>query len=171
LLVNELVAQLKTDAKVGPIAQPPPSFEEVYRSEWAPLVRLAMALCGSREVAEDVVHDAFVRASTGFEGVNNPSAYLRAAVVNGVRDRHRRSHLEGRHPPAPPVSSAVPELDETWAVLQLLPERYRTALVLRFYLDLPVGEVARLIGCREGTAKSLIHRGLQRLKERLEHEL
>jgi DNA-directed RNA polymerase specialized sigma24 family protein len=130
-----------------------------------------MALCGSREVAEDIVHDAFMRASGSFDNVSNPPAYLRAAVVNGARDRHRRARVEGRHPPAPPVPSAVPELDETWAALQLLPDRYRAALVLRFYLDLTVDDVARLLGCREGTAKSLIHRGLKRLKEQLEHEL
>jgi RNA polymerase sigma-70 factor (ECF subfamily) len=41
----------------------------------------------------------------------------------------------------------------------------RQALVLRFYADLPLTEVAEALQCREGTAKSLVHRGLARMKE------
>jgi DNA-directed RNA polymerase specialized sigma24 family protein len=127
-------------------------FEEVYRAHWAPLVRLAFALSGSREVAEDVVHDAFVRVSTALEELDNPAAYLRVAVVNGVRDRHRRVQVAQRHPAAPSGPAPGPDLDETWEVLQALPERYRSALVLRFYADLSVEDVARLLRCRPGTA-------------------
>ena len=50
-------------------------------------------------------------------------------------------------------------------VLATLPERQRAALVLRFYADLPGNEIATILGCREGTVKSLIHRGLARLRE------
>ena len=45
------------------------------------------------------------------------------------------------------------------------PERQRAALVLRFYADLPGNEIATILGCREGTVKSLIHRGLAKLRE------
>ena len=45
------------------------------------------------------------------------------------------------------------------------PQRQRAALVLRFYADLPGNEIATILGCREGTVKSLIHRGLARLRE------
>ena len=61
-----------------------------------------------------------------------------------------------------------PEFDETWAALDRIPARRRAALVLRYYEDLPVRGVAAALGCRPGTAKSLIHRGLQSLKEVLE---
>ena len=55
----------------------------------------------------------------------------------------------------------------TWTmdVLATLPERQRAALVLRFYADLPGNEIATILGCREGTVKSLIHRGLARLRQ------
>jgi len=52
--------------------------------------------------------------------------------------------------------------------LQALPPRYRDALVLRYYFDLRVEDVAEVLGCPVGTAKSLIHRGLEKLKERLD---
>jgi DNA-directed RNA polymerase specialized sigma24 family protein len=51
--------------------------------------------------------------------------------------------------------------------LQQLPVRQRTALVLRFYLDLPEAEVARVLGVPTGTVKSWVHRGLARLRQRL----
>ena len=47
------------------------------------------------------------------------------------------------------------------------PPRYRDVLVLRYYSDLRVEDVAEVLGCPVGTAKSLIHRGLEKLKERL----
>jgi RNA polymerase sigma factor (sigma-70 family) len=50
-------------------------------------------------------------------------------------------------------------------MLRRLPDRQRIALVLRFYEDLPEREIADLLGCRPGTVKSLIHRGLARVRK------
>ena len=61
----------------------------------------------------------------------------------------------------------VPELDETWDVLRRLPPRQRAAVVLRFYEDLSEAAIAELLGCRPGTVKSLIHRGLAKVEEAL----
>jgi RNA polymerase sigma factor (sigma-70 family) len=63
------------------------------------------------------------------------------------------------------VTVGQPELDETWDVLRRLPERQRVALVLRFYEDLPEAEIAQVLGCPRGTVKSLIHRGLARVRK------
>jgi RNA polymerase sigma factor (sigma-70 family) len=150
-----------------PAAPSGAGFDELYRAEWPRLVRLALALTGSRDAAEDVVHDAFVRLAGERREALRPPAYLRAIVVNLVRDRYRHARVEARHLAAPPGVSIDPEIDETWWALQRLPERYRSALVLRFYADLTVADVATLLGCRTGTAKSLIHRGLRLLQERL----
>lgn len=149
------------------------SFEAVYVRLRAPLVRVAYLLLGGAagtEGAEDVVHDAFVRYRERHGTVDSPDAYLRQAVVNGCRDRLRhavvrRDRLPRLLPVPADAVTHVPELDETWAVLARLPERHRAALVLRFYEDLSEAEIARLLGCRPGTVKSLIHRGLARVKE------
>jgi DNA-directed RNA polymerase specialized sigma24 family protein len=77
------------------------------------------------------------------------------------RDRAKADRL-GR---SVALSVGLPELDETWALLRALPERQRMAVVLRFYEDLPEAEIARLLGCRPGTVKSLIHRGLAKVRE------
>jgi RNA polymerase sigma factor (sigma-70 family) len=142
-------------------------FDALYQAHWAGLVRLGYALCGSLPLAEDIVHDAFVRLVPSLGQVKHPLAYLRKAVLNGVRDNYRHLQVEHRHPPRPSLPSQLPEVDETRAALQALPPRYRDALVLRYYSDLRVEDVAEVLGCPVGTAKSLIHRGLEKLKERL----
>jgi RNA polymerase sigma factor (sigma-70 family) len=59
----------------------------------------------------------------------------------------------------------APELDELWQVLAGLPPRRRAALVLRYYEDLAIDEIARLLECQPGTVSSLLHRGLADLRK------
>ena len=133
------------------------------------MVRLAHLLTGSPELAEDIVHDAFAACAGRWSTLEVPEAYLRRAVTNQARraarqtgrDRDKTARL-GR---TVPLSAGLPELDETWALLCALPERQRMALVLRFYEDLSEAEIARLLECRPGTVKSLIHRGLAKVRK------
>jgi RNA polymerase sigma factor (sigma-70 family) len=80
--------------------------------------------------------------------------------------------VEARHLAAsPPGDRHQPDFagDDLvlWQALQRLPGRQRAAIVLRYYLDLPEAEVARLLGVPVGTVKSWTHRGLARLRDRL----
>jgi RNA polymerase sigma factor (sigma-70 family) len=61
----------------------------------------------------------------------------------------------------------MPEVDETWATVCLLPFRQRAVLALRYYEDLPEAEIARILGCRIGTVKSARHRALATLRRKL----
>ena len=142
-----------------------PPFEDFYREQWAKMVRLAWLMTGSRELAEDLVQDAFVQVGAKWASVETPTAYLRVTVTNAVR-AHARREGRKRSLPNERVQPVLPgELDETWQLLERLPARQRQALVLRFYADLPLTEVADALRCRVGTAKSLVHRGLARMKE------
>jgi RNA polymerase sigma factor (sigma-70 family) len=146
------------------------SLEELFRARWAPSVRLAAALTSDRDAAEEIVQDVFLALSPRFTEIDNPAGYLRTAVVNRCHDHHRRVGVRRRVPPPPPeIAQEGPELDELWSVLARLPERRRAALVLRYYEDLPVNEIARLLGCRPGTVSSLLHRGLADVKEFVGH--
>jgi RNA polymerase sigma factor (sigma-70 family) len=146
-------------------------LEDTYRRLRAALVRLAFLLTGSSEVAEDVVHDAVVAASRRWATVTSPDGYLRRAVVNEARSSHRRSGRERdkatRLHGLTVTPSFEPVVDETWSVLRGLPDRQRQALVLRYYEDLPYDEIARLLGCRPATARSLVRRGLAKVEEAL----
>ena len=146
------------------------TLEGLFRERWAPSVRLATALTSDRVAAEEIVQDCFLALSRHWAVVDNPGGYLRTAVVNGCRDHHRRIGVRRKVlPPPPRLTEDAPELDELWAVLAGLPERRRAVLVLRYYEDLPIDEIARLLDCRPGTVSSLLHRGLADLREVLDH--
>lgn len=137
----------------------------LYDAEHAGMVRLAHLLTGSAATAEDVVHEAFLRVFERLDGLEEAGAYLRKVVVNLCRDHHRRREVADRwlRHQGPPPAALPPELDETWHALGSLPEHQRTALVLRFYLDLKVEDVAAVLDVPAGTVKSQIHRGLAAL--------
>jgi RNA polymerase sigma factor (sigma-70 family) len=147
------------------------SVGEAYIRLRAPMVRLAHLLTGSVDLAEDVVHDAFVSCSRHWSTLDIADAYVRRAVINHAHSALRRAGRErdkaARYGRATYVTVGLPELDETWGVLRRLPDRQRMAVVLRFYGDLPEGEIADLLGCRPGTVRSLIHRALAKLKKEI----
>jgi RNA polymerase sigma-70 factor (sigma-E family) len=146
------------------------ALEDLYHQEYEGAVRLAHALVGDRARAEELAQDAFVRTFAHIEDLDHPGAYLRTVLVNLCRDAARRSRLARRHPDRPDpgsVDGPVEPTDATavWQALRSLPERQRTAVVLRFYLDLPTDQIAELLGARPATVRSLVHRALTTLKE------
>lgn len=144
----------------------PHDLESVFRSDRVRLVRLALLLSGSREVAEDAVQSALVGLVSHHESVRDPSAYLRRAVVNRVKDTQRRSYRVARRW-SPPVVTEIPELDETWHEIRRLPHRQRQVVVLHFYEDLSLVEIAEMLGVPAGTVRSDLHRAFAALKRRL----
>jgi len=147
------------------VEQAPAGFASLYREQYGPMVRLAYLLTDSNAIAEELVQDAFVRVYQRWAHVDNAPAYLRRAVVNACRSHHRRRFLERRNPAEPPPPVELPEPDGMWELLAELPPRRRAALVLRFYEDLQVRDIAVALGCSPGTVKSLIHRGLAQLRK------
>jgi len=143
-------------------------FEELYRASHAAMVRLAYLITGSHHAAEEISHDCFVALQPRWGTIDNPLAYLRRSVVNRSRSHLRRLRTVRNAPAEPPAIAFPEEIDETWRVIQQLPERRRTALVLHYYLDLPVNEIATLMKTRPGTVKSLLHRGRETLREKLQ---
>jgi RNA polymerase sigma factor (sigma-70 family) len=126
-------------------------------------------LTSERAVAEELVQEAFLEIVRHWDHLDNPESYLRTAVVNRCRNHHRRLGVGRRRtPPPPPLTVDAPELDEVWQVLAGLSPRRRTALVLRYYEDLSINEIARLLHCRPGTVSSLLHRGLTDLRKVLD---
>jgi RNA polymerase sigma-70 factor (sigma-E family) len=147
-----------------------PTFDELYRASHAGMVRLAWLILGSRSVAEEVVHDAFLSVHQRWAGIDNPGGYLRRAVVNGCLRSRRRSLSERRswsrlgEPPA----TGDPAVDSMWdAVQRLVPER-RAVVVLRYWADLPHGEIAEILGCRIGTVRTRLHRALADLRKEID---
>jgi RNA polymerase sigma factor (sigma-70 family) len=133
------------------------------------MVRLAYLMVDSNAVAEELVQDAFVRVHAKWRSIDHPRAYLRAAVVNACRNERRRRKVARRVAATSPVDAvddARPDLLSD-ALARLSPDR-RAALVLRYYEDLPVDEVAVILGVAPGTVKSMVHRALAQLREVIE---
>jgi len=141
-------------------------LEELFRGSWDDLVRLATFLTGSVPTAEDLVQDTFARFGAKRDRPEEPERYLRASVVNACRSHHRRRLVEHRHRPGL-LHPGIDHPGELWDVLGRLSGRQRTALVLRYYLDLPEEEIAGILRCRPSTVRSLVQRGLARLREEL----
>jgi RNA polymerase sigma-70 factor (sigma-E family) len=147
---------------------------ELYVRHAAEAIRLAYMLTGDRQLAEDLVQDAFVKLAGRLVHLRDPGAfdaYLRRTIVNLTNSYFRRKRLERaylkRSAAEPPSYGDAPDTDrrdELWNGLQRLPARQRTAIVLRIYEDLAEQQVAEILGCRPGTVRSLVSRGLAELR-------
>lgn len=146
-------------------------FTELFLAHAGRLVRLA-ALLGDPD-PEDAAAEAFCKfykARHRLRMDDRVVGYLTRILVNEVRDGHRRRGVARRDAhlvAVPETAGAPPDLgdhDLVVRALAALPERQREALVLRYWLDLPVADIAAAMGTRAGTVKSLLSRGLERLQ-------
>jgi RNA polymerase sigma-70 factor (sigma-E family) len=152
-------------------------FSEFFASQYAPLCWLGLLLTGSRTQAEELAQEALVRTWWRWRLVrrpDDPGSYARRVLVNRHRSLLRRAAVEARSlARSRPVEQelVVAAGDERamvlWQAVRALPQRQRAVLLLRFREDLPEAEVARLLGLPLGTVKSLGHRALARLRQRL----
>ena len=150
-------------------------FDEFVAARWSALLHVARLLTGGdRQRAEDLVQEALVKLWFAWPRVAEqaPEAYVRQVLVR-MAARSARRRWWGERPvgelpdrPGPgDVSSAVAERSRLEAALALLPPRQRAAVVLRYYQDLPEGQVAATLGCPVGTARSHAARGVARLRQ------
>lgn len=153
---------LETPVPPRPVVVGLTGFDELYRLEFEPMVRLAYLLCGDRETALEVTHDAFVVTCERWDRLDRPGGYLRTAVVNRCRDLGRRQRFRSTSPV--PERGTTDGDDYLADAIAALPPKRRAAVVLRYYLDLSEADIAETLGVRPGTVKSLLSRGLAELK-------
>ncbi len=149
-------------------------LEDLYERHAPAAVRLAFLITSDRELSRDIAQEAFVRVAGRFRHLRVPDAfdiYLRRTVVNLCMSHFRRRRLERAHLEREAASPArvqePPELgsrDELRRALQQLPARQRTAIVLRYYEDLPEEGVASAMQCSVPAARSLVSRGMETLR-------
>ena len=150
-------------------------FADFVRTNMPALSRTAFLLTGNRTGAEDLVQETLVRLYRRRDwllAADVPIAYARRALTNQfVNDRRRASSREivladlpETRQSSPDSAGELAERDAMWRLLATLPDRQRAAIVLRFYDDLPDEEIARALGARLGTVRSLISRGLSALR-------
>ena len=149
-----------------------------------PLLRTGHLMTGNAKDAEDLVQETLLRVARRWRRVrsmDHPAAYARRVLVNLVlHDAGRRSRQRAELWPQDGAADtadesaarALREVDDLaefrWALAQL-PRRQRAVLVLRYWADLPVAEVADILGCSEGTVTSTASRAAAHLAETLTH--
>lgn len=148
----------------------PRGFVDFYCRHFPGLVRMAAALVGRVDIAEEVTQEAMLGLGQRWDEVSAPYGYVRRSVVNASYDhlrrlRHQRLFRRRQRPESAQVDP--PEVDETLRLLEGLSPRRQVALALRFHLDLGYEEIAELMDCKEATARSLVHRGLRQLRRRM----
>lgn len=151
-------------------------YDEFFRSEYPRVLRLCHGLLGDRARAEEVAQDAFMRLYLHWSRVrryDRPEAWIRRVAVRQAvqvqrRDRQRTT-LERKwlREQAVAASDSAPDV---LRLLTRLPRNQQLAVLLRYVDDLPVADIAAVIGCAEATARVHLHRGRQRLAELLSWE-
>ena len=166
----------------GSADSPDVAVDVLFRRHYPSLLRIAYALLGTREGAEDAVQDAFVSLYRHWRGLRDPGAaeaYVRSAVLNRCRSRIRtrvRDSLRASNDPAVPlfvvgsdeVVGSREDAELVGRALRRLPRRQREVIVCRFLLELTVAETAETLGISGGAVKQHAHRGLRALHTALE---
>jgi len=152
-----------------------PTFDQFYRSEFRSVVGLAYALSGSRVAAEDIAQDAFVAAHRAWERVgtfDKPEAWVRRVTsnlaVSFFRTRMREARAVARLKSRDSYLPRLPADDaHFWKAVRALPKRQAQTMALHYLEDLPVSEIAEILGCTESTVKVHLHRGRGKLAKRM----
>jgi RNA polymerase sigma-70 factor (sigma-E family) len=146
-------------------------FADFVAAQSRPLLGFAHALTGDPHDAWDLTQETFARMAERWNRsrFDEPAAYARTVMVrlNIDRIRRLRRELPGlTHDRETTPVEVVGEVD-AWLVeaLGTLSPRQRTALALRYVEDLDVRAIADRMGCSEGTVKSQLSRGTERLRE------
>jgi RNA polymerase sigma-70 factor (sigma-E family) len=161
---------VKPDARAGG----PAGLEALLEAGGSQLMRVAIALTGSRQDGEDLLQSALERLLRNWRRVESDAeGYVRRTLYNLAADGwRRRGTWSGK---LPLVRASQPQQADATAVVDIrdalirmlaeLPPRQRAVIVLRYWEQRSEAETAELLGCSLGSVKSSASRGMQRLRE------
>ena len=159
----------------GETAASPPAMDQRTRAR---LRGFAYRLTGDRHFSEDIAQETLLRALR--EDIPRDLPYLFRIVVNLVRTESRRIAYRRLDPgasadrvvdprePAPLDRLVAEERDRRlWSALGSIPERERSALVLRYSEEMSCSEIGRVLGASPNAVSCLLHRGKERMRDLL----
>lgn len=156
-------------APVQPISMG--SFDEFYRSKRDHIVKALVLSLGNRELGIEAADEAMTRAYQHWANVHsyaNPTGWVYRVGMNWARTKLRKTK---REIPSIYVDSSIdqqpqvePGLD---AALAALSDKHRRVVVLRYYLDWSIEEIAQALRLPKGTVKSRLHRAMANLQSAL----
>jgi RNA polymerase sigma factor (sigma-70 family) len=164
-------ARVDTDALVATL----------FEVEGHSLVRLARLFTDDQNAAEDLVQEAFIRLARSAQRIEDrtkAAAYLRSIVLNLARDHNRRGLVSLRHQlPFDEYKASFEDgivlRDDQRRVIEALrdiPHRQRDCLVLRYYHDQGIDDIAATLGISPNSVKTHLQRGLAAMERKLAEE-
>ncbi|MGH7857518.1 MAG: sigma-70 family RNA polymerase sigma factor, partial [Candidatus Binatia bacterium] len=149
-------------------------FTMFYGRHHPALVGSLVLYTGDRELAMDLAQETMARAYRDWRKVSaldTPAGWLHRVAFNLANSAFRRRRLERRSSSLLGARAETAHHDTdagsdvaVRSAVAALPKRQKTALVLRYYADLSVGDVAEVMGCAEGTVRALTSQALQSLR-------
>lgn len=150
----------------------------LFEQEGSSLVRLARLFVDDRNAAEDLVQEAFIRLARSvgrIEDRTKAAAYLRSIVLNLARDHNRRGLVSLRHQlpfddRRASVEDEIALRDDQRRVIEALrdlPHRQRDCLVLRYYHELGIDDIAATLSISPNSVKTHLRRGMAALERNL----
>ncbi|HEV7886397.1 MAG TPA: sigma-70 family RNA polymerase sigma factor, partial [Acidimicrobiales bacterium] len=156
-------------ARAAGAARQPVELAAFYRAEFPRLAAALTLYTGDRELAAELAQEAMARACRHWgrlQHFDSPAAWVHRVGINLANSAWRRAGR--RVDPAHGVESPRPHDPSTAlavrAAVARLPRRQRSALVLRYFVDLSVDDVARLLRCSPGTVKARTAQALANLR-------
>lgn len=153
------------------------AFERLCRDEYPSVTRTAYLITGDREEAVDIAQEALARAYERWRVVSQldrPGAWLQRVAGNLAISWRRRQRYVSRS--ALEIEDRADRLApgsdlDLMEALQFLSPAQRAVVVLRYYADQPINQVAKALDKQPGTVRALASQGLARLRESLREEV
>jgi RNA polymerase sigma factor (sigma-70 family) len=172
----DLSSAMSSASGSGAISADRVELERFCASEYPRLVGFLSLYCGDRFVGEELAQETLERVVRNWRRVrdlDSPSGWAHRVAVNLANSSWRRRQAARRadrflhrrddlHDAGPDVTTRVAVHD----AVRSLPDRQRAAVLLRYFGDQSVAEVARALGCPTGTVKTLTRQGVQALRAR-----
>jgi RNA polymerase sigma-70 factor (ECF subfamily) len=147
---------------------------ELFAALYPRLAGWCRRLVDDDGTAHEIASEAFTRLWARWTKVEEPQGFLYVTAANLVRDHWRKLERERRAVRRATTEEAVKHQQRTDAhdpsvrlLVQSLPQRLRTPVLLYYYADLPVREVSALMGRNEGTVKADLHAARELLRAKL----
>ncbi len=152
--------------------------EAMYHEHGPGLVHMVRLFVDDRNAAEDLVQEAFIRLARSAHRIRDErkaAAYLRSIVLNLARDHNRRGLVSLRHRlPLDDQQASTEDVvvlaedhEQVVEALRTLPRRQRDCLILRYYDELGIDDIAETLDISRNSVKTHLTRGINALESRL----